>query len=154
MSAPEAQLFFLRALLLILMYAFLALVAWMLWRDIRSAKAPERRPLPNASGLAARLIVLDGAESDRPPGTSFDLGPVCAVGRDFDNHVVFVDPTVSGRHAVINARDGAWWIEDLTSTNGTYVNSRRIHPGHAALLRSGDAIQIGAIKLRLVASLD
>jgi hypothetical protein len=148
MSAVESQLFFARALLLILLYTFLAAIGLLLWRELRIARrnrSKQRAELPGA-----RLIVLDGGESDRPPGTAFALSPVSAIGRDLDNQLVFVDATVSGRHAVANLRDGAWWIEDLGSTNGSFVNGRRIQSGNPALLRSGDVLQLGGIRLRLV----
>jgi hypothetical protein len=148
-SAAESQLFFARAVLLILLYSFLATIGLLLWRELRAA-----RRQPNVARVerpGARLIVLDGGASDRPPGSSLALPGVAAIGRDLDNQVVFVDPTVSGRHAVTNLRDGAWWIEDLGSTNGSFVNSQRVEPGRPALLRSGDVLQIGGIRLRLVA---
>ncbi len=149
MSAAESQLFFARALLLILLYSFVGAVAILLWRELRAAR---RLPAEaRGRGPGARLIVLDGGQSDRPAGTAFSLPEVAAIGRDLDNQLVFVDPTVSGRHAVTNLRDGAWWIEDLGSTNGTFVNGRTVEPGRPALLRSGDLLQVGGIRLRLVA---
>ena len=150
MSAAESQLFFARALLLILLYTFIAAVALLLWRELRQARlrrADLRTELPGAP-----LIVLAAGSSDRPPGTAFPLPPVAAIGRDLDNQIVFVDPTVSGRHAVLNLRDGAWWIEDLDSTNGSRVNGRGIEAGQPALLRSGDVVQLGELRLRLVSS--
>ena len=150
MSPAESQLFFARALLLILLYTFIAAVGILLWRELRQARgrqASQRAELPGA-----RLIVLAGGSSDRPPGTAFLLPQVAAIGRDLDNQIVFVDPTVSGRHAVLNLRDGVWWIEDLGSTNGSQVNGRRIEAGQPALLRSGDVVQLGGIRLRLVSS--
>ncbi len=148
MSPIESQLFFARAVLLILLYAFLAAVGLVAWRDLRAAgRALATR---DADAPGARLIVLDGGASDRPPGSAFKLTPVTAVGRDLDNDLVFVDTTVSGRHAVINLREGAWWVEDLGSTNGTVVNGQRLRPGAPAIARSGDVIEVGGVRLRLV----
>jgi pSer/pThr/pTyr-binding forkhead associated (FHA) protein len=143
----EAQLVLFRALVLALLYGFLGLVAWFSWRDLKAARRDE--PAAEASA-AARLIVLDGGTSDRPAGTAFDLQAVTAVGREFDNEVVFRDETVSGRHAVLSARDGGWWIEDLRSTNGTALNGRLVAPEMPELLRSGDLVQMGAIRVRVV----
>jgi hypothetical protein len=149
MTAAELQILFLRALLLLLLYAFVGAAALLAWRELQATRrAPEPEPLATGE---ARLIVLDGAQSDRPPGASFGLGVVASIGRDLDNEIVLADPTISGRHAVITANDGAWWLEDLGSTNGTFVNSERLPHQAPALLRSGDVLQLGAVRLRLVA---
>lgn len=146
MTALETQLLLARIALLGAIYAFLAGVTWVAWRDLRRAR-PSREAV---AAPVARLIVLEGADSDRPPGASFPLAPVTTIGRDLDNHVVLADPTVSSRHAVLNRRDSAWWLEDLRSTNGTYLNGARLEPEAPALLRSGDVVQIGAVRLRVV----
>lgn len=148
MTPIESQLFFARAVLLLLLYGFLAAVGLVVWRDLRAAGRAATAKVAEAPG--ARLIVLDGGTSDRPPGSAFGLSAVTAIGRDLDNDLVFVDATVSGRHAVVNLRDGAWWVEDLGSTNGTFVIGQRVHPGRPAIARSGDVIQLGAVRVRLV----
>ena len=150
MSAVESQLFFARAVLLILLYSFLAAVAFTAWRELRAGTRSPRRQNPQNVAPTTRLIVLDGGESDRPPGAAFELASVTTIGRDIDNDLVFVDTTLSGRHAVANQRDGAWWIEDLGSTNGTFVNDIAVPVDRPAILRSGDVLQLGQIRLRLV----
>lgn len=149
MTALESQLLFARAVLLILLYAFLGAVLLVAWRELRQTRrqpaAPRREP-------GTRLIVIDGGRSDRAPGSAFPTAPVTTLGRDIDNDVVLADPTISGRHAVVNRRDGAWWIEDLGSTNGTFVAGARAEAASPVVLRSGDEIQLGAVRLRLVTS--
>jgi hypothetical protein len=149
-TALETQLLFARALLLILLYTFLAAVAMVGWLDVRHARRGVARGTPAAN--PCRLIVIDGGASDRAPGTAFSLEAVTAVGRDLDNEIVLADPTISGRHAVVSRHSGAWWIEDLASTNGTFINSRRVIPDAPTVLRSGDLVQVGAVKMRLAAA--
>lgn len=154
MSPIEAQLFFARAVLLILLYGFAGAVGLAAWRELRAAERVG--PRPGGAGRVAetpgaRLIVLDGGASDRPPGTSFALAAVTAIGRDLDNEIVVQDPAVSGRHAVFNCRESTWWVEDLGSTNGTVVNGQRLAANAPMIVRSGDVIQVGAVRLRLVA---
>lgn len=62
------------------------------------------------------------------------------IGRNFDNDIHVSDSTVSGHHARIVMKPDYRYIEDLGSTNGTFVNGERIkrHP-----LRTGDRISIG-----------
>jgi len=147
LSALEAQLLFLRMILLVLLYAFLGGVGLVLWRDLRSARRRDAAP-PAPPGT--RLIVIDAGASDRPPGSALPARAVTAIGRDLDNDVVINDPTISGRHAVLNRRDAAWWLEDLGSTNGTFVNDQRLGRAAPAVVRSGDVVQFGAVRLRLV----
>jgi hypothetical protein len=55
----------------------------------------------------------------------------------------------SRQHAVINFQDGQLTLEDLNSTNGTFVNRTRVHPGQKKPLQVNDVIQIGTVQLKL-----
>lgn len=66
------------------------------------------------------------------------------IGRDPNSYLPLNHPAVSYRHAQITKQDGGLAIRDLGSTNGTYVNGKRISQGP---LKSGDEIQIGPFKL-------
>ncbi len=71
------------------------------------------------------------------------------VGREPINDVVFSDPEVSRRHARIVAQNNSYYIEDLGSTNGTFVNGRRINA--ITRLSNGDIIDLGeSIRLTFV----
>lgn len=65
------------------------------------------------------------------------------VGRDPTCDIVIIDPYVSRVHAKIFYRDGKWYIEDLGSKNGTYVNGEDIRAKGAAELSEGIEIVIG-----------
>lgn len=73
----------------------------------------------------------------------FDQGTV-SIGRNADNDVSLDDPTVSGLHAKIISFFRPTYIQDQRSTNGTFVNGKRITE-HA--LQAGDVIAIGTHKL-------
>jgi pSer/pThr/pTyr-binding forkhead associated (FHA) protein len=66
------------------------------------------------------------------------------VGRRPDSDVFLDDVTVSRDHALIVRRNGAYWLDDLGSLNGTYVNRRRIDSHR---LEDGDELQVGKYKL-------
>ena len=73
-------------------------------------------------------------------------GPQLTIGRKPDNDVVIDNPAVSGHHARIYDREGAVYVEDMNSTNGTYVNGRRVSTQE--LLRADDRIRIGDTEFR------
>ncbi len=82
-------------------------------------------------------------------GESFALGGErMTVGRRPDSDVFLDDVTVSRDHALIVRRSGAFWLDDLGSLNGTYVNRRRIDSHR---LEDGDELQIGKYKLSFIA---
>ena len=67
-------------------------------------------------------------------------GTVIRVGRDPGNDIVIETPTTSSRHSEISWEHGGYWIYDLNSTNGTYVNSSRVD---RAPLEAGSRIRFG-----------
>lgn len=88
------------------------------------------------------LEVWRGGESERVPLDGESL----TVGRDFDNDVALPDDrAVSRRHAVFEQLPGGWWIRDLGSTNGTYVNGVEV-VGERPVF-AGDEIRVGDTRL-------
>src|SRR6266480_4783600 len=75
------------------------------------------------------------AQSDNPEGawletgwSKFPLHGGCSIGRSPKNAVVLDSPKVSRRHAIINVQNvGEFWLIDLGSSNGTFLNKRRVH---------------------------
>jgi hypothetical protein len=68
------------------------------------------------------------------------------LGRDSDNHVVLDDERVSAHHALITVRDGVYWLEDLGSTNGTFVGEeKRVMTAHP--LVDGEEVRLGGVLL-------
>ena len=104
-----------------------------------------RGPGDNGHGsqVAPPAVVLHGTE--RLP-----VGPDgIAIGRRSDNTLVLATDRVSRHHARIGVRGAGYWIEDLDSMNGTYVNGERFC-GDGCSLSSGDTISIGGESLRFV----
>jgi len=66
----------------------------------------------------------------------------CSIGRSSANQIVLAAEKVSRRHAIINAAEnGDHWLVDLGSSNGTYVNAKRL--AQPTLLKNGDEVHIG-----------
>ncbi|HXJ58741.1 MAG TPA: adenylate/guanylate cyclase domain-containing protein [Verrucomicrobiae bacterium] len=76
-------------------------------------------------------------------GTPTPIRGTCSLGRSANNQVVLPDDKVSRRHAMINVQgQGEFWLVDLGSSNGTYLNSRRV--GQPCRLTDGDRIEISS----------
>ena len=96
-----------------------------------------RRPLPVPAGV--RVVLADGY------GEFVSLrGNLLNIGRAPDNNLALSDGQVSHHHARITQQPEGYIIEDLDSTNGTFVNSQRVT---RQLLRGGEKIQIGQTRL-------
>jgi hypothetical protein len=135
----NVALWALRLAFLGLLWLALALMARALLRDVRSAA---RDP----SAALGRLVVV--ASGGQPAtGTVFALDAVTTLGRDLGSSVVLDDPYASARHAVLTFRGTSWYVEDLGSTNGTFVDGAPV--SGISPLGYGDEIQIGEVRLRL-----
>ena len=92
----------------------------------------------------ARLVFL-GEETAR---VFQILGVERLVGRDTSNDLVLEDGEVSGMHLKVVSREDQFFVEDLASTNGTFVNGRQIQG--RIVLRDGDLIKLGQTILKFV----
>jgi|DewCreStandDraft_2_1066082.scaffolds.fasta_scaffold01278_12 hypothetical protein len=133
---PEVTLLIIRALFVLLLYLFLAQLLALIRRDLAQAAQSGR----------ARLVVLDSPEQPPAPGMAFDVLSGDRIGRSPAMEVPLSDAYASAEHARVVLQGSAWQIEDLGSTNGTFVNARRVR--RAQSLRPGDTIQIGRTILR------
>jgi len=130
----------LRIVFLALLYAFLWTVVRVLLRDLRAAA---REP----GSELGRLVVIASPGGEPAPGAAFSLDAVTSLGRDVNNSIVVDDEFVSGSHAVLSYRGRAWYVEDLGSTNGTFLNGDFVDG--VATVAFGDELQLGSVRLRL-----
>ena len=129
-----------RLLFLFLLYLFLFQVVRALVRDLRAATS-------SAVAELGRLHVLASPSGDPPAGAAYALDAITSLGRDVNNSIVIDDPFASSEHAILTFRGRDWYVEDLGSTNGTYVNGNPVDG--VAPLGFGDELQIGQVRLRL-----
>ena len=111
----------------------------------RSAAAPAaKRPRQGGRSTARKLVVTEGALA----GTTVGLGDaIVTLGRADDSTLVLTDDYASTRHARLVPGDGTWLIEDLGSTNGTYLSGAKVvRPTPVPL---GQQIRIGKTVLEL-----
>lgn len=88
-----------------------------------------------------KLIILQELTS----GTNHKIDLPCVVGRSHEVNLRLCDRGVSHRHALILEMNDQIWIEDLGSTNGVYVNDRKIR--EKTRLNLGDFLQLGQTRL-------
>ena len=149
--------------LLILKLLFLVLLYLFIWRIVRTASRDVRLPQESfvltpgqaqAAGLIGRTASVETGRLIVVASPSLDAGLVrvldstaLTLGRGAQNDLALdSDDFASARHARIEPRRDGVWVEDIGSTNGTYVNGARI--SKARVLRSGDVIRVGATDLR------
>jgi diguanylate cyclase (GGDEF)-like protein len=102
--------------------------------------------------LPMYLIMIQGGTT----GTMLPVeGPETALGRSTENRHQFLDSTISRRHAVVTHDDsGTAWLTDLGSSNGTFLDGKRLTPGAATRIEDGARIQLGASIVLKYVSLD
>lgn len=148
---PEALLTVLKFCFLAILYLFFIRVLRAVWVEVKGPPAgiahqnqsrpnrPVRRGRP-----PGRLKVVEPAEHR---GHAYDLGEELTVGRAGGCQVILDDTYVSQLHARVFRREGQLYVEDLGSTNGTYVNRRKVTAPIA--IRKGDRVQVGKTVLEL-----
>jgi pSer/pThr/pTyr-binding forkhead associated (FHA) protein/outer membrane protein assembly factor BamB len=103
---------------------------------------------PQATQIA---IILRGSlcgQSDPVRGKVFDLNrDVLSIGRDTYNQISIEHTSVSAKHARLSSVDGQWLLEDLGSTNGTFINGEKIS---SRIIRSKDDISFGHVEFKFL----
>lgn len=96
-----------------------------------------------AKGAPTKLVVTDGPDQKR----TIPLKNKMTIGRGGDSAVVLNDEYASTKHARFMLHEGQWYVEDLRSTNGTYVSGARI--GRATPLSLRSTVKIGRTTMEL-----
>ncbi len=100
--------------------------------------AVDRFLLANGRPLRCRIVMRNGPLA----GQTFTLHQdTTTIGRTAGNDIIISDPTVSRHHARLVFHNGQWYLEDLNSSNGSFVNDIRIH--RPAPLMEGDELRLG-----------
>ena len=151
--ATDETLLILKIAFLVLLYGFILLVVRTATKDLGGAPqesivlgAAEAAALRARYVKPARFLVLEGP--GLPAGSTIEVTTAMVAGRDAESDIrLDGDEFASARHARIDPRADGVWVEDLGSTNGTFVNEDKVTT--ARLLRVGDTLRIGQTELRL-----
>ena len=159
---PSPAYRFLEYVFLALLYLFFLRVVRAVWVELRAPRLVPMTPAPlTGTSLPApvtatpptrrgrsspRRLVL--VEPDQDRGALFPLDAELTIGRATGCAVALATDTfVSQVHARVFHRGDDYWVEDLGSTNGTFVNGRKIDG--AVPVRRGDRVQVGRSVLEL-----
>jgi pSer/pThr/pTyr-binding forkhead associated (FHA) protein len=117
---------------MVILYAFLGWVIFTLWKDLRfHSQILSQRKTPPLT------VIMDGdPQAEKRTFTQNEV----IIGRDQSCDICIPDLAISGRHAKLVYRNMHWWIEDLMSTNGTYLNEERVES--PVILINGDELRI------------
>lgn len=139
-----------------LKYGLFALLFLFVWRSMRwvvrgltvdpvpsGRRASKGSPAPTPVGPTT--LVVYPPEGAKP--RTVKLGASMTVGRTPECELLLEDTYVSQQHARLFGKNGAWYVEDLGSTNGTFVNDQKL--AAPAMIQPGDRVRIGTTVLEL-----
>jgi len=109
-----------------------------------SQPSRERGGMDLRQGIRPRLVVV--AAMNFAPGTEFEIGDSATMGRAPSSEIPIEDPFASSAHARIFPRGQFMYIEDMGSTNGTYLNGRQLR--RPEQLKTADTVRIGETEYR------
>src|SRR4051794_415403 len=133
----------LRIAFIALLYLFIFQVMRVITRDLRQ---PAVQEVAQPRARYGKLVVVEPGHSRLNPGTVFTLQAVTSLGRKASNTIVLDDDFVSGEHSLVSWRDGRAWLEDVASTNGTFLNEAEITRPQP--LAEGDILGVGDVRLK------
>ncbi|MFN8476800.1 MAG: FHA domain-containing protein [Kouleothrix sp.] len=136
----------LRVAVVLLLYFFLWQVLRFVMRDLRSGGQASSASTASPYG---QLMVLRAGTSGVPTGKTFPLGPSNIIGRSMENsEIALNDSFLSSQHARLELQGNTWVLEDLNSTNGTFVNEIEVRD--ATTVEEGDVIRVGRVEMRII----
>lgn len=141
--APPLIVTTLKILFLVLLYLFIARAIRVIYLDLVGTRArqparAQRKPAGGRRRGTPRLISVTQPEA---PMRTYELDGEISFGRTEDCTIALDDTYVSSRHARLFQKEETWFVEDLGSTNGTYLN--RIKVTAPSPIAVGDEIRVG-----------
>lgn len=150
---PESLLTILKFCFLALLYLFFVRVVRAVWTEVTApppapaapaAPPRTRRERTAAKRTVAHLRIVEPAEQR---GRTYDVADELTIGRAAGCQIPLDDSYASQLHARLFRRNGELLVEDLGSTNGTFLNRKKVDA--AVPIRKGDRLQVGKTVLEL-----
>lgn len=130
---------------IIILYAIIYYSLKIMYKDVKGGgrkKVPARR---KAHGLE---VLESGENKSLKIGSIIPVRTTITIGRKEDNSIVLRDQFVSGYHAKLYVRNNEFFIEDLESTNGTFINNKKICG--RVKLKIEDEIKLGSTAFKVI----
>ncbi|MDD7795645.1 FHA domain-containing protein [Clostridium sp. 'White wine YQ'] len=134
-------------LFIVILYIIIYYALKIMNKDIRGGN---RRRGASKKGQKSYGIEVESS-GDNPnlkQGTLIHIRDTVSIGRRDDNSIILTDSFVSGHHAKLFIRNNNFYVEDLGSTNGTFINGSRIDG--SAKLNVNDELKIGSVVFRVI----
>ena len=133
-----------------IVYMFILSIVRLIYLDI---SVSTRRESTSGSGYAYLKLINLRRNLTFKMHESYSIKESALIGRSKRCQIYIDDPYMSKNHAKIFLRDGAFYIEDLDSTNGSFLNGRRL-PDHPIRLKDSDKLSFGNISFIFVDNLE
>lgn len=130
---------------IIVLYCIIYYSLKIMYKDVKGGKKGRRKK----SSVAHGLEIIQSTQTDNlRQGSIIPVRQTLTIGRKDDNDIVLMDEFISGYHAKIFIKNNSFYIEDLESTNGTFVNEKRIDD--RVKLEVNDEIRLGNIIFKVI----
>ena len=131
---------------IVILYVIIYYALKIMYKDVKNG-GKRRRPA-RANGNYGLEIINSGNGRDLKEGSIIPIRSDISIGRKDGNSIILSDQHVSGNHAKIVVRNNGLFLEDLNSTNGTYLNGKKI--SSRIKLTNKDEIRIGTAVFKIL----
>ena len=130
-------LLILRFILAIVLYGFVGFAIWTLWKELKSTTIGQNQ---ETIPILSLTIFNEGEEIKR----AFNKSNII-IGRHPSSDCKIEHRTISSQHARVSYHHSQWWIEDLHSTNGTFLNDQQVF--EPIVVTASDSIRCGMVDM-------
>ncbi len=143
----ETVSYIIKFIFVLIIYLFIFGIMRLIYLDIQSMRSKNSK----AEGNHPYLKLLNQRERlDFKIEEAYSLDKNLSIGRTQENDIAFGDSFLSKKHARFSVREDQVFLEDLGSSNGTFVNGNRLKVGVEALLADGDKIRMGNVEFLFI----
>lgn len=131
---------------IIILYVIIYYALKIMYKDVKGG-GQRRRPRRSSANFGLEILTA-GSSSELKRGSIIPIRSDLSIGRKVDNSIVLSDQHVSGNHARISVKSNGLFLQDLDSTNGTFLNGRKV-VGRSKLSNK-DEIKIGTAVFKIL----